>query len=209
MGRSRPLLLYFRLFNSVDSKCSIWNVADEWIWTLDFWNWKRPLYQLSHNQCQILCILLSAVHVSEVLLCHGQRVRPAVGHDGHGQLQVLPWRPESERSRRDRVPARHCHQQQLDRRGGPEPISGKSQVCRRVNYGLWKKISILRKINCHFNRHFLLICCNKTVPFFESISLTAFLLADPISGFAKGRSYLQALGRDREQSLCLLLEHVA
>ena len=25
--------------------------ADDWIWTADLWNWKQPLYQLSHNHC--------------------------------------------------------------------------------------------------------------------------------------------------------------
>ena len=23
--------------------------VDDWIWTADFWNWKQPLYQLSHT----------------------------------------------------------------------------------------------------------------------------------------------------------------
>ena len=25
--------------------------AEDWIRTADLWNWKRPLYQLSHNHC--------------------------------------------------------------------------------------------------------------------------------------------------------------
>ena len=25
--------------------------ADDWIQTADLWNWKQPLYQLSHNHC--------------------------------------------------------------------------------------------------------------------------------------------------------------
>ena len=25
--------------------------ADDWIRTADLWNWKQPLYQLSHNHC--------------------------------------------------------------------------------------------------------------------------------------------------------------
>ena len=41
---SITFLYYF--FNSVDSKRSI-----DWIWTADFRSRKRPLYQLSHNQC--------------------------------------------------------------------------------------------------------------------------------------------------------------
>ena len=43
---------YFSLFSPfqrVDSICSIWFFADDWIRTVDFWNWKRSLYQLSHN----------------------------------------------------------------------------------------------------------------------------------------------------------------
>ena len=40
----------FRHFNTVDSK-TIWIIADDWIQTEDLWNWKRPLYQLSHNHC--------------------------------------------------------------------------------------------------------------------------------------------------------------
>ena len=52
MGHSRPLFLYFRLFNTqlTVNKCSI-NFADDWIQTADLWYWKRPLYQLSHNHC--------------------------------------------------------------------------------------------------------------------------------------------------------------
>ena len=54
MGHFRPLFLYFRLFNTADCKCSIYFFADDWIWTADLWNWKQPLYQLSHNHCPIL-----------------------------------------------------------------------------------------------------------------------------------------------------------
>ena len=41
---SRPLFRYFRLFNTVDSKCSIWNVANDWIRIANLLNWKQPLY---------------------------------------------------------------------------------------------------------------------------------------------------------------------
>ena len=27
--------------------------ADDLIWTVDLWNWKEPLDQLSHNHCPI------------------------------------------------------------------------------------------------------------------------------------------------------------
>ena len=30
---------------------NIFIFADDWIRTADLWNWKRPLYQLSHNHC--------------------------------------------------------------------------------------------------------------------------------------------------------------
>ena len=50
VGHSRPLFLYFRLFNTqlTVNKCSI-NFANDWIRTADLWNRNRPLYQLSHN----------------------------------------------------------------------------------------------------------------------------------------------------------------
>ena len=52
MGHSRPLFLYFRLFNTVDSK-PLFNikVANDWIWTVDLRYWKQLLCQLSHNNC--------------------------------------------------------------------------------------------------------------------------------------------------------------
>ena len=31
--------------------------ANYWIWTADLWNWKQPLYQLSHHHCPI-CVTL-------------------------------------------------------------------------------------------------------------------------------------------------------
>ena len=41
--RSRPLFLYFLLFNTVNSK-QMFNIifADDWIQTADLWYWKRP-----------------------------------------------------------------------------------------------------------------------------------------------------------------------
>ena len=51
-GHSRPLFLYFRLFNTVYRKHMFHiNFADDWIWTMGLWYCKRPLYQLSHNRC--------------------------------------------------------------------------------------------------------------------------------------------------------------
>ena len=60
MGYSRHLFHYFSLFNTVEleSKCSIWFLADDWIWTANLWNWKQPLYQLSYNHCRASCTLL-------------------------------------------------------------------------------------------------------------------------------------------------------
>ena len=37
------------------NKCSI-NFADDWIWTVDLWYWKRSLYQLRHNHCPTNCL---------------------------------------------------------------------------------------------------------------------------------------------------------
>ena len=54
MGHSRPHFLYFRLFNTVDSKIMLnINFADDWIQTATHWYWKQLLYQLSHNHCLI------------------------------------------------------------------------------------------------------------------------------------------------------------
>ena len=44
--------LYFRLFNTVDSKQMFdKSFANDWIRTADLWCRRRPLYQLSNNQC--------------------------------------------------------------------------------------------------------------------------------------------------------------
>ena len=51
MGNSRPLFLYFHLFQTVVSKCSLIFFADDWNRTADLWNRKQLLYQLSHNHC--------------------------------------------------------------------------------------------------------------------------------------------------------------
>ena len=50
MGHSRPLFLYIRLFNAVDSK-QMFNInfANDWIRTANLWYRKQPLYQLSHT----------------------------------------------------------------------------------------------------------------------------------------------------------------
>ena len=47
---------YFRLYKTVDSKCSFNIYANDWIRTEDLWNWKRPLNQLSHNHCPLLSL---------------------------------------------------------------------------------------------------------------------------------------------------------
>ena len=47
------LFFFIFLFNTVDSKCPIKIFADDWIRTADLWNWKRLLFQLSHNHCQL------------------------------------------------------------------------------------------------------------------------------------------------------------
>ena len=52
LGYSRPLFLYVRLFNTIDSKQMFnLNFADDWIWTADVWFSKRPLNQQSHYHC--------------------------------------------------------------------------------------------------------------------------------------------------------------
>ena len=52
MGHSRPLFLYFHLFNTVDSKQMFnLNFADDWIRNAALWCCKQLLYQLIHNHC--------------------------------------------------------------------------------------------------------------------------------------------------------------
>ena len=58
MGHSWPLFLHFSLFNTVDGKCSMTFFADDWIWIVDLWFWKWPLYQLSHCQCPTFILWL-------------------------------------------------------------------------------------------------------------------------------------------------------
>ena len=51
MDHSRPLFLYFRLFNTVGSEQFNINFANDGIRTSDPWCRKRLLCQLSHNHC--------------------------------------------------------------------------------------------------------------------------------------------------------------
>ena len=54
MGHSRPLFLYFHLFNTVYLIQLIVNkIGDGWIETTDLWGGKQLLCQLSHNHCLI------------------------------------------------------------------------------------------------------------------------------------------------------------
>ena len=48
MGYSRPLFLYFHLFNTVDSNIKF---ANDWIQAVGLWCSQQLLYQLSHNHC--------------------------------------------------------------------------------------------------------------------------------------------------------------
>ena len=51
---SRPLFLYFRRYNTVDSKQTFnINISDDWIQIADLRYWKWPLFQLSHNHCPL------------------------------------------------------------------------------------------------------------------------------------------------------------
>ena len=61
MDHSRHLLIYFRLFNTVDNKLVNKqmfnkNFADYCSRTADLWYQKRPLYQLSHNHFPFKCV---------------------------------------------------------------------------------------------------------------------------------------------------------
>ena len=59
-GRSRPLLIYFRRYNTVDRKQLIVfniNFANDWIRTTDLWYRTQPLYHLSHNPFPSECSL--------------------------------------------------------------------------------------------------------------------------------------------------------
>ena len=57
---SWPLFLYFRLFNTVDSKQMFNKIfANGHIQTADLWHQKRPLYQLSHNHWPEWCLTSS------------------------------------------------------------------------------------------------------------------------------------------------------
>ena len=72
VGHSRPLLIYFRLFNTVDNKLvnkEMLNIkfADDWSQIADLWYQKRPLYQLSHNHFPCLKALNTAVKYDAAL----------------------------------------------------------------------------------------------------------------------------------------------
>ena len=51
LSHSRPLFLYFRLFNTVLIQLIANKIAANWIRIADLWCPKRLLYQLSHNHC--------------------------------------------------------------------------------------------------------------------------------------------------------------
>ena len=68
MDHSRTIFLYFRLFNTVDSKYSIPIFADDWIRTADLSNRKRPLYQLSQHHCPRR-VSLGAFYLLRPVLC--------------------------------------------------------------------------------------------------------------------------------------------
>ena len=78
MGHSRPLFVFFRLFNSSQCICSLWNNADDWIRTTDLWHWKRPLCRLSYNHSPILSLsTLSNLNFSNGLLSHPYQLQNA------------------------------------------------------------------------------------------------------------------------------------
>ena len=94
MGNYRTLFLYFRLFNTVDSKqYSIKNFASDGIRTSDLWCWKRPLCQLSHHHCPSdLCLYSLKSHQLIELL--SSKNFPSISflkiaHSGHTS-SVLP-----------------------------------------------------------------------------------------------------------------------
>ena len=54
MGLSRPLFLYFRLFNTqLTVNVQYKSLPNDWIQTVDLGRRKQPLYQLSHNHCLV------------------------------------------------------------------------------------------------------------------------------------------------------------
>ena len=44
------------------------NFANDWIRTSDLWFWKQPLYQLSHNHCQIFVFCYKTAQ--PIVTCH-------------------------------------------------------------------------------------------------------------------------------------------
>ena len=71
MGHSRPLFLYSRLLNTVDSKQHSIKLCDVGIRTVDLWCWRRPLYQLSHHHC--LSVILSCQITQKPQLVYDSR----------------------------------------------------------------------------------------------------------------------------------------
>ena len=62
MGHSRPPFLYYGLLVfSIQFIVHI-NFGDDWIWPVVFWCWKRPLYQLRHNNKKETGVLGIEVH---------------------------------------------------------------------------------------------------------------------------------------------------
>ena len=55
MGHSRPLFLHFRLFNTVDSNCSIKTFADDWIRTEDLLNGSDRSTNRATTPAQQMC----------------------------------------------------------------------------------------------------------------------------------------------------------
>ena len=77
MANPGPIFLYFRIFNTVDSK-QMFNInfADTWIRTTGLWYRKWPLYQLSYNHCHDCSELLKQVRAVffrpiPKIWCHG------------------------------------------------------------------------------------------------------------------------------------------
>ena len=70
MGRSRPLFLYFRLFNAVESKQMFnMNFINDWIRTADVWYQKRLLFQLSHNSTKVYFLFGKIINILWQICC--------------------------------------------------------------------------------------------------------------------------------------------
>ena len=109
MGHSRPLFLYFRLFNTVIVK---YKIAHDWFWTSDLRCRKGLLCQLCHNHCpKVLYILKtnisscasntyakldtnwSAEQSDDRPDKHASRAGLASGQDGLCRDSSQPWLP--------------------------------------------------------------------------------------------------------------------